>query len=127
MWTSILLAAYSGRDDVLRLLTERGIPVTLSGVDALIAACASDDSAAIAAAIARDPRLADGIVALEARCSPASPATAMRRASAIFSTSASMSPRRSPRATVTSVFLRKSLAIHIAAWRGYPAVVKLLY
>jgi ankyrin repeat protein len=55
----IQMAAHRGRRDVLELLRQRGIPLDLQGVEALLAACATDYAAEIANILQNDRRLAD--------------------------------------------------------------------
>ncbi len=53
----ISIAVSRGRGDVLRELAIRGIPIDLTGVERLIAACALDDAAAIEALVSSEPEL----------------------------------------------------------------------
>jgi len=55
--TAIERAARRGRGDVLALFKQRGFDTALPGVDGLIAACASDDAAAVRAIAEREPPL----------------------------------------------------------------------
>ena len=56
--SAVSLAARRGRGDLLALFEERGVPLTLSGVEALIAACARDDAATVRTLLQGDPGLA---------------------------------------------------------------------
>ncbi len=60
--SALAIAARRGRGDVLRALEKRGIPVALSGVERLLAACARNDIAAIRSIAAREPGLVNEIV-----------------------------------------------------------------
>ena len=51
------IAARRGRGDVLRLLEERGFPVKMEGVRALVAACALGDGDAARKIVAERPEL----------------------------------------------------------------------
>ena len=53
--SAIRLAAGCGRGDVLRALEHRGVPSALVGADALVAACALGDAAAVQRAARADP------------------------------------------------------------------------
>jgi ankyrin repeat protein len=55
--TGVARAARAGRRDLLELFRARGFDITLTGVDALVAACALDDGDAIATLAAGDPAL----------------------------------------------------------------------
>jgi ankyrin repeat protein len=57
------IAARRGRGDVLRSMERRGIPEGLSGVDALIAACAKNDAGAIRMLTMNDPALVRTLIA----------------------------------------------------------------
>ena len=53
--SAVVTAARRGRGDVLELFERRGIPITLSGADQLIAACAINDATAVRALAREDP------------------------------------------------------------------------
>lgn len=55
--SAILIAARRGRADALDLFEKRGTSINLTGVDALIAACARDHKETIRALIAAEPQL----------------------------------------------------------------------
>lgn len=63
-FSPIAHAARRGRSDVLALLEQRGIDVSLSGVDALIAACARRDRRRMHELMASDAGLSPQVVAL---------------------------------------------------------------
>jgi hypothetical protein len=63
--SAIAMAARDGRGDLLELFERRGVSVDLDGAERLLAACARDDSAAVASTASGDPAavreiLADG-------------------------------------------------------------------
>lgn len=62
--TAVARAARRGRGDVLASLARRGMTIDLQGVDRLIAACASDDGAAVRAIATKDPALAGQLRAM---------------------------------------------------------------
>lgn len=55
--SAIRIFAWRGREDALELCEKRGFPVNLSGVDALIAACARDKRDVIESLTASEPQL----------------------------------------------------------------------
>jgi ankyrin repeat protein len=60
--SAILIAARRGRADALDLFEKRGSPINLTGVDALIAACARDHQETIRSLIAGQPQLKSGLI-----------------------------------------------------------------
>lgn len=62
--SAFAMAARRGRGDLLGLFARQGLPLPLSGVDELIAACAQGDAAAVAAIRQREPRLVAGLQAM---------------------------------------------------------------
>ncbi|MEX2142022.1 MAG: ankyrin repeat domain-containing protein [Pirellulales bacterium] len=60
--STVAIAARRGRGDVLALLARRGIPIELSGVDRLIAACASGDADRVRSIVEREPQLASEVI-----------------------------------------------------------------
>ena len=61
--SAVAMAARRGRGDLLELFERRGVPIGLSGVERLLAACARNDAEGIRAIVAREPRLVDEIQA----------------------------------------------------------------
>ncbi len=123
--TAVARAAREGRSDVLELFAEHGIPVALTGVDRLIAACAMGDAAAVRAVAAEEPGLIGEVLAMgggllarfAGTCNPAGVGRLLDLG-----------------VSVTAPFVEgdgywgeapNSLAIHVAAWRACHAVVKL--
>jgi ankyrin repeat protein len=123
--SAVARAARHGRGDVLELFTRRGIPVTLDGVDRLIAACATGDGAAARAIAAGEPGLVGDVLALGgellARLAGTGNLPGVRTLLDLG-------------VPVTAPFAGDgywgippgSLALHVAAWRARPAVVRLL-
>jgi ankyrin repeat protein len=124
--TAVARAAREGRSDVLELFRQRGIPVDLSGVDRLIAACAMGDAASAQATAASEPGLMGELRAMggtllakfAGTCNPPGVARLLDLG-----------------VDVAAPFTegdgywdepKNSLAIHVAAWRGCTPVVRLL-
>jgi len=61
--SAVSMAARRGRGDVLESFERRGISVTLSGVEGLLAACARNDTAAVRSIAVREPELVKEAVA----------------------------------------------------------------
>lgn len=61
--SGFVIAARRGRGDVLEALERRGIPIELTGVERLIAACARNDEAAVRTMAANEPQLAKEFLA----------------------------------------------------------------
>jgi ankyrin repeat protein len=124
--SGVARAAREGRGDVLDLFERRGIALALEGVDQLIAACARDDVATVRAIVAGQPALVEGLRALGgsllARFAGTGNPTGVRH---LLDLGVDV---RTPFAEGDPYFdiPADSLAIHVAAWRGRPAVVRLL-
>jgi ankyrin repeat protein len=119
-------AAREGRSDVLELFEQRGTPIVLEGVDRLIAACASGDSAAVRTIREREPHLVGEVLAMGGEllakfagtCNPAGVRELLDLGVDV----------RTPFTAGDGYFgvPKGSLAIHVAAWRGRPEIVRLL-
>ncbi len=124
--SGVARAAREGRGDVLELFERRGIPLELDGVDRLIAACARDDGATVRTVVQREPRLVGEVRLvggrLLARFAGTGNAPGVRH---LLDRGVDV---RAPFEEGDPYFgiPENSLAIHVAAWRGHPAVVKLL-
>lgn len=124
--SGVARAAGEGRGDVLELFERRGIPLELDGVDRLIAACARDDGATVRTVVQREPRLVGEVRLvggrLLARFAGTGNAPGVRH---LLDRGVDV---RAPFEEGDPYFgiPENSLAIHVAAWRGHPAVVKLL-
>lgn len=120
------LAARRGRGDVLAAFEARGVLTPLAGVDRLAAACARGDRDGVSALRATEPALVSELVAhggaLLAHCAGVGNAAGVAclldcgvRPDALYAEGDGyfdIAPR--------------STALHVAAWRGWPAVVALL-
>ena len=124
--TAVARAAREGRSDVLALFEQRGIPIELRGVDSLIAACAMGNSALVRTIAEREPHLVGEVRAM---------------GGSLLATFAGTDNPAGVRqlldlgVDVAAPFTegdgyhgqpKNSLAIHVAAWRARPAVVKVL-
>ncbi|HEY1984237.1 MAG TPA: ankyrin repeat domain-containing protein [Terracidiphilus sp.] len=120
------MAARRGRGDVLELLAERGIDPQLGGVDRLIATCAMAQDAAIEAVFAADPQLRQEIVAeggtLLAQFAGVGNVEGVRCLLALGVPPDALYPEGDGYFEIA----KNSTALHVAAWRGWPATVKLL-
>jgi ankyrin repeat protein len=124
--TAVARAAREGRGDVLELFDRRGVATALAGLDALIAACARGRVEQARAIAEHDPVLLEGLRAasgeLLARfagtCNPQGVAALLDLGVDVAA----------PFADGDGYWGEPdgSLAIHIAAWRACPAVVRLL-
>lgn len=123
--SSIVIAARRGRGDVLAALDRRGVAIKLSGVDRLIAACARNDHAGVRAIATGEPQLIQELLAdgerLLAEFSGANNAEGVRllldlgvKVTALY--------EGDPYFDIA----KDSTALHVAAWKAWPAVVKLL-
>lgn len=122
--TAIVMAAHRGRADALQLFKERGFALGLTGIDALIAACASGDREAAKALASREPQRQAELIA--------NGGTFLSE----FAGNANVEGMRclldlgvavdAPYRDGDPYFdiARNSTALHVAAWRGWPAAVK---
>ena len=124
--SAVAMAARRGRGDLLELFEQRGIPVDLPGADRLVAACARGDEAGARAIAEREPALVAEVLAegerLLAQFAGVGNADGVRLLLDLG-------------VPVTSLYAEgdgyfgvapRSTALHVAAWRARPAVVKLL-
>jgi ankyrin repeat protein len=124
--TAITMAGCEGRGDVLSLFKQRGVDTTQQGVFQLIAACALDDGDAVKKTSAQSPALVAQIRdmggELLARFSVCGNAAGIRHLLNLGI------PANEPYRNGDGYYEipTGSLAIHVAAYRGYPEVVKTL-
>ena len=124
--TGFARAAHEGRRDVLELFERRGIPIALEGVDRLIGACARGDAVAARAIAAREPTWAaqalamggDLLARFAGTCNPPGVQALLDLGVPVTAPFAAGDPYYGEP--------KGSLAIHVAAWRGCPEVVRLL-
>lgn len=124
--TAVARAAREGRSDVLELFAQRGIPIDLHGVDSLIAACAMGNPALVRTIAEREPHLAGEVRAmggglLATFAGTDNPAGVRQLLDLGVDVAAPFTEGDGYHGQP-----KNSLAIHVAAWRARPAVVKLL-
>ena len=122
--TAIQMAARRGRGDVLDLFERRGTAINLTGVDALIAACARDHKETIRSLIAVEPQLKSNLIEqggtlLSEFASPGNVAGVRNLLD--LGVSANALYREGD---VYFDIAKDSTALHVAAWRASPQVVK---
>jgi ankyrin repeat protein len=124
--SSAEIAARRGRGDVLKALERRGAPAVLAGVDRLIAACALDDHDAILTLRSREPDLTGAIIAdggtLLAEFAGTGNVAGVRRLLECGVDPSALYVQGDPYFGVAP----RSTALHVAAWRAWPEVVKAL-
>jgi ankyrin repeat protein len=122
--SAILIAARRGRADALDLFEKRGTPVNLTGVDALIAACARNHKETIRSLIAAEPQLKSELIAQGG--------TLLAEFSGVGNL-AGVCNLFDSGVSVTALYkegdgyygiAKESTALHVAAWRARPDVVK---
>jgi len=124
--TSVSLAARGGRSDVLAAFARRGIPIELTGVDELIAACAMGEGARARAIADREPgrlgelRSEGGKLLAEFAGTDNPPGVRCLLDLGV--------PVDTPYEEGDGYWgiAPNSTALHVAAWRARPEVVKLL-
>jgi ankyrin repeat protein len=124
--SSVEIAAWRGRRDVLDMFEERGFPIKLTGVAGLVAACARDNAEAVADIVAREP---DSVNELRAHGG---------RVLSMFAGVGNVEGMRqllSLGVGVDDLFeegdgyygiARNSRALHVAAWRARHEALKML-
>jgi ankyrin repeat protein len=124
--SGIAIAARRGRGDVLASFIRRGISTELNGVEKLIAACAMNDAAAIHSITANEPQLTTVLQAEDGKLLAEFAGTANTegvrhlldlgvKVDALFTEGDAYFDTA-----------KSSTALHIAAWKAWPKVVKLL-
>ena len=123
--SALAMAARRGRGDVLDLFAQRGIPVELQGVERLFGACARNDATAVRAIAAREPQLVRELVGeggrLLAEFAGVGNVEGVRHLLDLGVPVAALYAGDGYFAIA-----QHSTALHVAAWRARPAVVKLL-
>lgn len=123
--SSIETAAHRGRGDVLALLEQRGVDLQLAGVDRLIAACAKADRKAITSITTNEPHLVSELIAygghLLAEFAGNGNAEGIE---CLLGVGVSIGAlyNGDPYFEIAP----GSTALHVAAWRAWPAAVKTL-
>jgi ankyrin repeat protein len=123
--TAIAMAARRGRGDVLEAFARSGHPIALQGVDALLAACARGDAAAITA-LARDARVLDALRAQGgarlAEFAGTDNTEGVARLLELGVPVAALYEHGDPYFDIAP----RATALHVAAWRACHDTVKLL-
>jgi ankyrin repeat protein len=124
--SSISIAAWRGRGDVLELLDRRGVATALTGLDRLVAACARGDAARARSIAGEEPALVAELLANGAKAlSQFAGAGNARGVECLLDLGVDVRGRDSEGDAYYGI-APMSTALHSAAWRGWPAVVKLL-
>ena len=122
--SAIRIAARRGRADALDLFDKRGSPINLTGVDALIAACARDQKETIRSLIAAQPQLRSELIdqggTLLAEFSGVGNLAGIRN---LFDLGVSVTALYREGDGYYGI-AKESIALHVAAWRARPDVVK---
>jgi ankyrin repeat protein len=124
--TGVAMAARRGRGDVLKLMERRGIPIELQGVERLLAACAMNDAANVHAIREREPQVVRELAAeggkLLAEFAGVGNTDGVRHLFDLGVDVNALTEEGDPYFDVA----KNSTALHSAAWRVWPATVKLL-
>ena len=120
------LAARRGRGDVLDLLERRGISVQADGVDRLLAACAQNQASKVRAIQAASPELVAELAAQGGK--PLAQFAGNDNSEGVRLLLESGVPVDAPFTDSDGYWdiAKDSTALHVAAWRGSHATVKLL-
>ena len=121
----VALAARRGRGDVLASIERRGMPLDLTGVDALIAACARGDVDGAKAIATREPMLVDELV-LDGGTLLAEFAGTNNPAGVALLLDLGVPVDALYQGDPYMGIAKRSTALHVAAWRAWPDVVDLL-
>ena len=124
--TGVALAARAGRRDVLELFRRRGVDLHLDGADALIAACAMDDTAAVRAIADRQPALVAEVRANASRLLAAFAGTGNAEGIGQLLDLGIDAATRMAEGDGYWDIAAGSTALHVAAWRARPDTVTLL-
>jgi ankyrin repeat protein len=123
--SGIVMAARRGRGDVLKALTRRGVPMELTGVERLIAACACNDAAAVRSIAAAEPRLVAELLADGARLLAEFAGTDNAEGVRLLldlGVQITAPYQGDPYFGIA----KDSTALHVAAWKAWHKTVKLL-
>ena len=123
--TAASIAAQRGRGDVLELLERRGVALELSGVERLIAACARNDGAAVHAIAESEPGQVREVLAHGGRLLAEFAGTANAEGVGhLLDLGVDVGARYNGDGYFD--IAAGSTALHVAAWKAWPAVVALL-
>jgi ankyrin repeat protein len=123
--SAIAIAARRGRGDALALFERRGAPMAMAGVERLIAACARNDGEEVRAVAEREPGLVRELVAeggtLLAEFAGTANADGVRR---LLDLGVPVTARYGGDGYFD--IAENSTALHVAAWKAWLEVVRLL-
>lgn len=123
--SAVSIAVRRGRRDVLESMERRGIPIELQGVERLIAACARNDLQAIGSIAAAEPHLVREVLAEGAKFLAEFAGTANKEGVGHL-LDLGVDVRALYEGDGYFGIAKDSMALHVAAWRAWPATVKLL-
>lgn len=122
--SAILIAAHRGRGDALGLFERRGTAIALTGAEALIAACARDDKDTIRSLTASEPQLKSILIVhggtLLAQFSGVANVEGVRNLLDLGVSATAVYQEGDGYFGIA----KNSTALHVAAWRAWPDVVK---
>src|SRR5438445_1005895 len=122
--SAVAMAARRGRRDVLELFERRGVPIDLHGADELIAACARNDEASVCAIASRQPQLAREVVGeggkLLAEFAGVGNTDGVRQLLDLGVDVRAIYENGDGYFDIA----KNSTALHVAAWKAYPATLK---
>lgn len=122
--SSVVMAAYRGRGDVLELLEQRGIALDLDGLDRLVAVCSKADRESIGQLVAREPQVLQQLVAQGGTLLVEFAGNGnLEGVQCLLDLGASPSELHKEGIPYFDI-AKNSTALHSAAWRAWPAVVK---
>jgi ankyrin repeat protein len=125
--TPVAMAAWAGRNDLLTLFGKRGAPVsTLDGLDALIAACALHDAAAVERLTKATPELAAELRAHGAMLLARFAGNSNGAGIALLLDLGVPVNAPEPHGEGYLGRARNSTALHVAAFRGHHEIVRML-
>ncbi len=123
--SAVAMAARRGRGDILALFLRRGIPIELDGVDRLIGACAMNDADGVGAIMRTEPQRVGELLADGGKLLAEFAGTGNRAGVGHF-LDLGVDVGALYEGDAYFGIAKNSTALHVAAWKAYPAVVKLL-
>jgi len=124
--SGVAMAARRGRGDLLELMERRSIPIELQGVERLIVACARGDAAKVRDIVEHEPNLVHEVVSqggkLLAEFAGVGNTDGVRQLLDLGVGVSALTEAGDPYFDVA----KNSTALHSAAWRAWPATVRLL-
>jgi ankyrin repeat protein len=123
--SAVSIAARRGRGDVLAAMERRGIAVEFHGVERLIAACARNDVAAVRSIAAAEPHLVGQVVAEGGKLLAEFAGTANTEGVRLL-LDLGVNISVLYEGDVYFGIVKDSTALHVAAWKAWPATVRFL-